>query len=300
MLAKQLARRGLVPAGAVAALALVRNAASAALPARLVLSTVRAMAWVGAGRAAAGVVSAAVAALTEGVLKTMSTSRIKLALAAVLAAGLIGAGWGAYQACAAPPGSAINQPAPAAGTPGKQEEQFELPQGPAPVQVLASLGADGKLVIKTTAPRGALGLGKFNGGPGGLVPPGGRDLPAEPGKGVAGAAQVTSLAYDLDDVEVLDTKANKLDKKEVVKLLKDETLAVASVGVRKMDPLHLRVLKDGILIFVLPPQKPAPTGPVQAVPFGPAQLGAPQTRAGRPPAERNRHGHHFDRKRPAA
>jgi RNA polymerase sigma factor (sigma-70 family) len=264
MLAKRLARRGLAPAGGAAALGLAHRAASAALPAPLVVSTVKAVAQVAAGHGAAGVVSAPVVALTERVLKTMCTSRLKLAFAAVLAVGLLGVGWGVYRASAAPKPE-VNQPAPAVGSPGKQEEQLDLPQGPAPVQVLARIGADGKLMIKTTAPPpGAFGVGKFIGGPGG-------GSPAPGGKGVAAPGKVAWLPYDLDGVEVLDTKGNKLDKKEVVKLLKDETPAVASFGGEKVDPLHLRVLKDGILMFVLPPQKITPIGPVPAVP-----LGAPQ------------------------
>jgi hypothetical protein len=52
-------------------------------------------------------------------------------------------------------------------------------------------------------------------------------------------------------VEVLDTKGNKLDRKEVTRLLKNETVALAT-WYTPLDPLHLRVVKDGTLIFVLP------------------------------------------------
>jgi hypothetical protein len=70
--------------------------------------------------------------------------------------------------------------------------------------------------------------------------------------------ELRSQTYDLDDVTVLDTRGRKLDKKAVVKLLKKETVALASMWGQQVDPLHLRVLKDGILVFVLPPPKGVP------------------------------------------
>jgi hypothetical protein len=76
--------------------------------------------------------------------------------------------------------------------------------------------------------------------------------------------------YDLNDVTVLDTKGRKLDKKTVAKLLKKETVAMASMWGQQVDPLHLRVLKDGILVFVLPPPKGIP-----GIPGGPVGPGVP-------------------------
>src|SRR5262249_44107427 len=46
-----------------------------------------------------------------------------------------------------------------------------------------------------------------------------------------------------------------LDKKDVVKQLKGETLAMASLHGQPVDPLHLRLLKEGTLTFVLPAPK---------------------------------------------
>lgn len=99
MLAKRLAQRGVtLSCGALAAV-LFQKAASARLPTPVVSSTIKAASLLAAGQAA-GVVSARVAALTEGVMKVMFVTKIKSVLAVVLVAGLtlggIGAGIGLY------------------------------------------------------------------------------------------------------------------------------------------------------------------------------------------------------------
>jgi RNA polymerase sigma factor (sigma-70 family) len=87
ILAKRLARRGF--AGALVAAALVGGAAPACVPSALVVSTV-AVASASAARAAAasGVLSGTVAALTEGVLKSMLLTKLKSALAVFLIIGV--------------------------------------------------------------------------------------------------------------------------------------------------------------------------------------------------------------------
>jgi RNA polymerase sigma factor (sigma-70 family) len=313
LLAKRLARHGLALSGGAMAVALTENAASACLPASLMGTTVHAAALVAAGHGAAGVVSASVAALTEGVLKTMLMNKVKLALSAALAIGLIGTGIGAYRMYAAddPAGKKeVNKPAIAPGGPAaapakedakdeKDDEKINLPKGPAPVQVLASMDKDGKLVIKT-----AVTFYRVPAGPGGGVAPPAPILPAPPagggaappvvpvpppaggaGGGAAGAPVVArvepvtklqSQTYDLDDVQVLDTKGKKIDNKELAKLLKEETVAMASLYGQSVDPLHLRILKEGTLTFVLPMPKfgpPVPGGKVVPLP-APAPPGA--------------------------
>jgi hypothetical protein len=64
--------------------------------------------------------------------------------------------------------------------------------------------------------------------------------------------------YDLKDVDVFNTRGKRVGKKEVVRRLKQETVAVAFVGGQKADPLHLRVLRDDLLVFVLPPPRGLP------------------------------------------
>jgi RNA polymerase sigma factor (sigma-70 family) len=78
LLAKRLASRGVVLSAGPLAAVISQNAASAGVPASLTSSTVKAAAMVAAGRATvAGVVPAKVAALTEGVLKTMLLNKLK-------------------------------------------------------------------------------------------------------------------------------------------------------------------------------------------------------------------------------
>src|SRR5262245_14060918 len=78
LLAKRLARHGVaLSAGALAAV-LSQHAAAAGVPAPLVVPTVQAAALLAAGETAAGLVSAKVAALTEGVLKAMLMTRLRV------------------------------------------------------------------------------------------------------------------------------------------------------------------------------------------------------------------------------
>jgi RNA polymerase sigma factor (sigma-70 family) len=79
MLAKRLARHGLHVSGCALAEVLSTSAASACVPAAVVSSTIRAATLIAAGKAAAaGLISHRVAALTEGVLKTMFLKKLKL------------------------------------------------------------------------------------------------------------------------------------------------------------------------------------------------------------------------------
>jgi RNA polymerase sigma factor (sigma-70 family) len=285
MLAKRLARRGLALSGGAVAVTLVNNAASACVPAPLLGSTVQAAARVAAGWAAAGAVSAPIAALTEGVLKTMGMNKVKMAVTLALAIGLIGAGWGVYTTHAEPPAATEgNKAAPATPEPAKTDEKINLPTSPAPVQVLASIDKDGKLVIKTVvvgfrAQGGAVGAGIGGpvGGPVILPAPAPGNPPAPggvPRGGPPAVQQVTELrtqTFDLDDVEILDVKAKSVDKKDAAKMLKEETPALASLFGQKVDPLHLRLVKEGTLTFVLPMPKGVP-----GIPGGVAPPGIPQ------------------------
>jgi RNA polymerase sigma factor (sigma-70 family) len=95
LLAKRLARRGVVVSAAALATALAQNAASAGVPPAVVSSTIKAATLCAAGQAATtGFISAQVAALTEGVLKSMLMSKLKVVTAVVLALGIVGSGAG--------------------------------------------------------------------------------------------------------------------------------------------------------------------------------------------------------------
>jgi RNA polymerase sigma factor (sigma-70 family) len=96
LLAGRLARRGLaVPAAAVATV-LARGAASAGVPAAVSSGTVRAAGLVAAGQAATGLISARVAALTDGVLQAMLLRKVKAVAAVLLATAFAVGGLVAY------------------------------------------------------------------------------------------------------------------------------------------------------------------------------------------------------------
>jgi RNA polymerase sigma factor (sigma-70 family) len=90
LLRERLVRRGLAPASGALAAVLSREA-SAAVPAALAGTTVRAASCFAAGPAAAGPVSASALALAEGVLKTMLLTKLKVA-ATALALSVVGTG----------------------------------------------------------------------------------------------------------------------------------------------------------------------------------------------------------------
>ncbi len=106
MLARRLKRHGLTLSGGAVAGALGTQAASASVPAALVGSTVQAAIQVAVGQAAAwSGISAAVAALTEGVLTTMLLTKLKIVCVVLLAIGVLGggAGWLVHHALAQKP-----------------------------------------------------------------------------------------------------------------------------------------------------------------------------------------------------
>jgi RNA polymerase sigma factor (sigma-70 family) len=259
MLARRIGRQGVVLSAGILATMVAQNAASADVPASVLSSTIKAASLLAAGPAAtAGVISLPVAALTEGVLKSMVLSKTKLALCAALVIGLLVGGWGVYGIQAddrnKQPGAKTDQSAP--GAPRKEKE-VKLANSPAPVQVLASIGKDKKLVIKTNVHLPGEGRVQF----GQVQVFGGAPGPAPIAKtllfpGII--AEVQTRTYDLDKVKVFDTQGKQLDQKIMVKRLKEETLALASLQGEAVDPLHLRLIKDGTLVFVLPAPQGGP------------------------------------------
>ncbi len=130
MLERRLMRKGVtLGAGAVAA-ALAQNVASASMPLPLVASTVKAASLIAAGQAVSGAVGANVAALTEGVLKAMLMTKIKVVLAVVLAVHLIGAGVGLVYCQTAGSGQDKGGGSPAAQE--KADKPVPTDQQPAP------------------------------------------------------------------------------------------------------------------------------------------------------------------------
>ncbi len=127
LLRQRLAGRGFVLTAGGLATALSEQAASAAVAAGLVAPTLKAGLHVAGGSALVDVVSPQAAALTEGMLRTMSISKLKLATAALvftLGVGLAVGGWAATQSTPqAPP----EKPAPGEPRRGAAKEP---PPGP--------------------------------------------------------------------------------------------------------------------------------------------------------------------------
>ncbi len=86
MLAKRLTQRGVALSGGALVAVLSQNVASAGVPSSVMSSAIQAATVFGAG----GVISAQVAALTQGVLKTMLLEKLKSVLAILLAVAIAG------------------------------------------------------------------------------------------------------------------------------------------------------------------------------------------------------------------
>jgi RNA polymerase sigma factor (sigma-70 family) len=107
LLAERLARRGVCLSAAALAAALAGESARACVPNVLVSATVQAAGRVVAGQAVATAVSTRVAAVTEGVVKAMFLTRLKIATAALLiVTGALAAAGLMYQVRAAEPPAA--------------------------------------------------------------------------------------------------------------------------------------------------------------------------------------------------
>jgi hypothetical protein len=243
MLAKRLTRRGLVLASGGVAATLAKNVASACVPAPLIGSTVQAAACVAAGQAVTAAASASVVLLAKGVMNTMLMSKLKVPFGLVLAFGLMTLGWGAYHGTRAsddpPPAKELAKaPAPEAPAKDDADADLDLPVGTPLTQVLVRLDKNGKLVVKTMIRNGPQRTTASGGG--------------------APQSEITTIQIqrcDLADVKVVDAKGKNIDESELIKLLKKESVAMASLHGEPVDPLHLRVLKEGTLVFTLPAPK---------------------------------------------
>ncbi|MCI0462302.1 MAG: RNA polymerase sigma factor, partial [Gemmataceae bacterium] len=108
LLARRLAQHGLTLSGGVIATMFSQHGTSASVPLPLLTSTVKVASLFAVGQAASGVLSAKVIALTEGVLKAMLLTKLKIVTAVVLATGVLGAGAGILTQGVL----AVEQPAP--------------------------------------------------------------------------------------------------------------------------------------------------------------------------------------------
>jgi len=132
LLRDRLARRGLAFSTVIAGAAVVGETATAAMPVGLAETTIKAAMQVAAGKAVtAGAVSATAAQLTEGVLNTMTFTKVAIVTALVFTAGSVGSGI-ALLAIGPTPGPANNAEPVAAGAaqdPPAQKEGFRPKAG---------------------------------------------------------------------------------------------------------------------------------------------------------------------------
>ncbi|HEV3383989.1 MAG TPA: sigma-70 family RNA polymerase sigma factor [Gemmata sp.] len=89
VLAKRLTRHGLAVSSVILAAALSPGIASSAVPVPLVSNAIEAASALSSGQAATGLISAQVTALTEGVLKAMLITKLKIATAVLFAVTMI-------------------------------------------------------------------------------------------------------------------------------------------------------------------------------------------------------------------
>jgi uncharacterized protein (TIGR03067 family) len=95
MLARRLTQRGVALSGGALAAVLAQEVASAGVPPSVVSGTIKAVVAIAAGQAtAAGAIPVRVAALTEGVLKTMLMNKLKAGVTALFMLAVIGLGGG--------------------------------------------------------------------------------------------------------------------------------------------------------------------------------------------------------------
>ncbi len=267
MLAARLTRRGLTLSAAALGAVLSRQAAPAAVPRALLVSTVN-VAKAARHATAVGAVPAGVSALTDGVLKGMLMRKLKLTTALLLGAAVLGVtAVAARQAWALRPDEEGKQAAPGRGVEvaPKTEGAPRLPDKPMPVPVLASLNEDGKVAVKVTHAVCVQRTVKDKGG--------------APRTVVEQLNAVSLRVLTAEDVRGFDTRGKELTPRALARALKKEVLALAYTNGEGPDPQHLRLIRDGTLILVLPAQPlppappPVPGGPVAPPP--PADLAPP-------------------------
>ncbi len=298
----RLNRRGVVWPAALSAVLLSECVASATPG--LVDSTVEAVARFTAGKTVATAASAQVAALTEGMLKAMLLTKLKTVMSTLIVVfGLAALGGGLYSHHAVaqqgpadrstavarkgqkqPPESLKDdkepavqrgqsaKPAPDQKDGEKKEngetdqpdkERASLPQGKAPVQALISL-KQGKLIVRTSGVDSVKAVSKV--------------IDGQNVTSYVIKEKVTTQDYEIKDVKVFDVKGHPIDVRSLADLLKREIVALVATDGQKIDgqnvdPLHLRLFKEGTLLFLLPlPPYPESTYPVPTMPLEP---GAP-------------------------
>lgn len=156
---------------------------------------------------------------------------------------------------------------------GQAQEVLNLPRGAAPVQALAGFNADGKLVIKQS------GTQTFY-VPITTISPDGKSATTAYEQRTGPRIQTTTI----DKVRAHDVRGNPIQAKRLRKLLRDETPVLMSADGRPVDPLHLRLYKDDVVVLMTPteqqPNAARASAVVPAPPFEPAPAPVEIVKAG--------------------
>ncbi len=144
-----------------------------------------------------------------------------------------------------------------------------LPDGPPPTQALVALDKDGRLLMWSQNMSYSAARYEYPG--------------RQPFTTYIPVYRMTATRHDLDAVQVYDTKGKTVDPKDLSRLLKGEIPALVSADGRPVDPLHLRLVKEGTLVFVLP--LPTPADAADAAPPATRPILPPAVVAPPPPAE---------------
>jgi RNA polymerase sigma factor (sigma-70 family) len=239
MLARRLARRGLAVAGGAVSATWLPSAAPAAVSPALLLATVRAAALAAAGGAVTSVVSAPVAALMKGELKSMLLTKLKLATGVLLVAAIAGL---ARSGGPAPP-----VPVPPAAPAAAAGWQAEAPNKrfPAWASPKAFVQRDGDTGLRV---RAELPSGRFL-----------KLLDAD-GKPVHVHEfvnwQPPAFTMAVKDVRVFDTRGRARPAKEWAKALTEETLVLLEFRDGDIDAKQFAdafgLYREDLAVLVLP------------------------------------------------
>jgi RNA polymerase sigma factor (sigma-70 family) len=267
LLAKRMTRRGIALSGGSLTMALGQNAI-ASLQCSLVHTTVKAGSLLVAGQTVTGIISPAVVALMEGVMKTMLLTKLKFASAAVLAIGLIGtvnlvvcrslaSAAGQVTATAAQDQHLEErergfqrEPDKPAGEGSNDAKSADLPQSTLPYWLTAIIDNQGKCRVGVP---NVIYRTKYT-----KIKKDGEEKEAyyyEP--------HVKKFVQDFEgsEVKAFDARGNPIDSKDLQKLLAKETVVLASTDGRKVHPSYLRVLKEDALVLVLSKKLHSPYSP---------------------------------------
>jgi RNA polymerase sigma factor (sigma-70 family) len=268
VLAGRLSRRGVTTSAGALAAALGRDAIASAVPHGLVQHTARA-----AARSLAGgvvppdVISTRVMSLTDGVMKAMIATRLRLMTGAgVLVLGMIGLGAAVTGQPPLPPADpnrttleVLADPF-AAQPPGKEKgkapekipakgiEDDDVPYSSVPTQAVVRL-EDGKMVVRQRT-RGA------------------RAVTVEAANGqkyqtLQQATRITGYRYDnVADVAAFDMKGNRIQSKVWREKLKEDQHVLVAFDGRLPQPRELTLFKDDTLLIVFPGHEIGEMAPV--------------------------------------